>query len=376
MNKKKIGIIATGAIALLLLFIILGQKFILPKIELRNKYNTATEALNSQKYDDAIQAFKELGDFENANMMILESTYQKALHLLSNGSYEEAFNLFTELSNYKDSESQALTCKYSQAEQLLSAGNYETAETILTSLESSAETSSLLLECQYQRAEQLFRDKKYSDSLNFFQENTTYKESTEYIYQIAVELQKQKNYSQAKELFHILGDYKDSKNHYSENRRFIKYAKFRKGSIYSSPDFEKCSKKQAQKYMKQFYGTWYDTTSGKKVKISEFTRNGKEWGIHSMYILETPILVYYYLDAPKTLIAEEMQNEEIDDEFGKYTEYNAYKVINGKISSEIAYTNCTLNNSKYVSMKNRLQEEREHAENENSAAQDNTNSSV
>lgn len=375
MNKQKLRIIIAGIIfTLILLLLVLGKKYIFPKIELQNKYNAATEALDNSKYDIAIQLFGELGDFDDAKTMLQEANYQKALNLLSNGSNEEAFNLFTELSNYKDSESRALTCKYSQAEQLLNSGNYEAAEAILTSLEESSETTSLLLECQYQRAEQAFRDKKYSDCLKFFQENTTYKESTEYIYQIAADFQKQKNYSQAKELFHGLGEYKDSKECYTKNRRFIKYAKFRKGSICDSPDFVRCSKKQAEKYMKQFYGTWYDTISGKKMKISEFTRNGKEWGIHSMYIIETPILVYYYLDDPKTLIAEEMQNEEIDDEFGKYTEYNAYKVINGKISSEIAYTNCTLNNTQYVNMRNRLQEERERDESDRTTEQDNSNS--
>lgn len=374
MNKKKLRIIMTGIVfTLLLLLFVLGKKYILPKIELQHKYNTATEALDNAKYDTAIQLFGELGDFDDAKTMLQEANYQKASNLISNGSYEEAFNLFTELSNYKDSESQALTCKYSLAEQLLNSGNYEAAEAILTSLEESSETTSLLLECQYQRAEQAFRDKKYSDCLKFFQENTAYKESTEYIYQIAAEYQKQKNYSQAKELFHSLGDYKDSKKCYTENRRFIKYAKFRKGTLYDSPDFVRCSKKQAEKYMKQFYGTWYDTDSGKKMKISEFTRNGKEWGIHSMYIHDNPILIYYYLDNPQELILEEMQDAKTDEEFGEYTEYTAYYIDNNQISI-IAYSNCTLTNTQYVSMRNRLQEESERLQNENSTAQDNTNS--
>lgn len=371
MNKKKTRIIVIGAIALLLLLAFLGKKYIFPQIELRNKYNAATEALNNQKYDIAILIFEELGDFDDAKLMLQEANYQKALYLLSNGSYDEAFKLFTAMGKYKDSENRALTCKYSQVEQLLNEGNYKAAETILASLEASSETSNFLLECQYQRAEQLFRDKKYSDSLKFFQKNTSYKESTEYIYKIAVELQKQKNYSKAKELFYSLVDYKDSKKCYTENRRLIKYAKFRKGSICSSPDFIKCSKKQADKYMKQFYGTWYDMDSGKKMKVTEFTRNGKEWGIHSMYLLDSPILVYYYLDAPKTLIAEEMPScNDIDDEFGEYTTYNAYKVIDGEISSEIAYTYCTLTKEQYTISANRPPQE---IENEETTEQDDDN---
>jgi hypothetical protein len=67
------------------------------------KYNRASAALNEGRYEEAIAAFAELGDYKGSTDKLLESRYKAAEVKLNNGLYEQAMQDFLELGSYLDS---------------------------------------------------------------------------------------------------------------------------------------------------------------------------------------------------------------------------------------------------------------------------------
>ena len=74
------------------------------------KYNQAKSSLDAGRYNDAIEQFQKLGDFENSEEMILECVYQKGqmyfgyINSIKNIGYcDDAINCFNEVVKYKDS---------------------------------------------------------------------------------------------------------------------------------------------------------------------------------------------------------------------------------------------------------------------------------
>ncbi len=91
--------------------------------------------MDAGKYEEAIVAFTELGDYQDsaakkdqAKAAMLDNEYNRAVSLMDAGKYDEAIATFTELGDYKDSESKVLEINYNKATALMDAGKqYEAA---------------------------------------------------------------------------------------------------------------------------------------------------------------------------------------------------------------------------------------------------------
>ncbi len=106
-------------------------------------YNAAQDLLDAKKYDQAITAFAELGDFKDSKEKITECKYQKANYLLGQGEFEQAMELFEDLGNYKKSKSQILECRYGIALQLIENNEYEQAYALLKELDGYKSSASM-----------------------------------------------------------------------------------------------------------------------------------------------------------------------------------------------------------------------------------------
>lgn len=69
-------------------------------------------ALEEQKYDLAISAFKSAGQFDKANDMLDESLYCKAEYLMNNKDYSRAYAIFGTIKYYKDTENKLKEIQY------------------------------------------------------------------------------------------------------------------------------------------------------------------------------------------------------------------------------------------------------------------------
>lgn len=147
---KKITIIASPIIVVVLAFIIILNVVIIPN----GNYNDAIALMDAGKYEEAIAAFKDLDGYKDSEdkiseceTFILESKYQSAISLLNEEKYTQALSAFESLGGYKDSVAKASTCR------------------------------TLILEDKYQTALSLLNSKKYSEAITAFEELDGYKDS-------------------------------------------------------------------------------------------------------------------------------------------------------------------------------------------------------
>lgn len=106
-KTKKISIIAAACAVVVIAAIVVITQVIVPS----GKYNAAVALMNEGKYDEAIETFEELGDYQDSAILLgecellaeKEATYTEALTALENGEDNTAYSLFSELGDYKDS---------------------------------------------------------------------------------------------------------------------------------------------------------------------------------------------------------------------------------------------------------------------------------
>lgn len=67
-------------------------------------YQRAIECKKAGDYQEAINLFKSLGNYENSESNLLDSKYELAKQTYDNGDYQSAMDMFQELDDYKESE--------------------------------------------------------------------------------------------------------------------------------------------------------------------------------------------------------------------------------------------------------------------------------
>ncbi len=101
-QMNRIAFLVIGVVLLLAIIISLGGI-----IRSHNKYKTAIELMGSEKYTEAIEAFKSLGAYKDSSVKIKDCKYLEAVALIDAGKYTEAIDAFNALDGYKDSSAKA-----------------------------------------------------------------------------------------------------------------------------------------------------------------------------------------------------------------------------------------------------------------------------
>lgn len=95
--------------------------------------------------------------------------YRDALELLEAGSYEEAYDAFVELGDYKESEENANFCRYRMAQDLYNAGSYVEAGAIYETLLDYRNSAALAADCQYRQATAAMDEGRYEDAIGYLE---------------------------------------------------------------------------------------------------------------------------------------------------------------------------------------------------------------
>lgn len=105
-RNKKIAIITTPIVCVIIAFIIVLNMFIIPN----SKYNNAIALFDAGQYEEAIDAFEALDGYKDSadkinecNTAILDIEYNDAIALFDAGNIVEAYEAFIALDGYKDS---------------------------------------------------------------------------------------------------------------------------------------------------------------------------------------------------------------------------------------------------------------------------------
>lgn len=171
-----------GLIMLLIIIIAilsgLGFKYI-PGLITEAKYNSAVKLLENGSYSEAREAFKKLGDYEDAADKVLESDYLSAEKLAENGEYAAAAKAFDALGEYSDAVTRTLACKYDDAVKTLDDGNFDDAARLFEEIKDYGNSEDMIKECTYRKASSLLEGKSYTDASELFASLGDYSDSAD-----------------------------------------------------------------------------------------------------------------------------------------------------------------------------------------------------
>ncbi|MCM1440199.1 MAG: tetratricopeptide repeat protein [Roseburia sp.] len=201
--QKLLSFFIYGIIIVVILFLVYTN---IKKFYYSNNFSKATEYIELQDYDNALEILKRLDEsyereelddlIEECNMNIL---YIKANDYMSNKKYDKAISIFEELDEFKDSVDLMNECIYQYGISLFDQGLYTRARNMFTRLID------------------------YKESNLYFAKSAMYAEieSKEIVYKAAEELFELENYEEAIIYYERLGEYKNSKDKYNKCKIYI-----------------------------------------------------------------------------------------------------------------------------------------------------------
>ena len=210
-RKKAIRITIIVLLLLAIAGYFLATKVVIPA----SNYKQAEKLLASGQYQEAIAAFKNLGEYKDSPERVLDTSYKQAENLLASGQYEEAIGAFARLGKYKDSQERVLVASYKQAERLLASGQYEEAIGAFARLGKYKDSQERVLVASYKQAENLLASGQYEEAIGAFKRLGKYKDSQERFldtsYKEAQHLCEIGDTTQSAMLFGRLGNYSNAK---------------------------------------------------------------------------------------------------------------------------------------------------------------------
>lgn len=160
--------------------------------------------------------------------------YSKASIMLSKGDYENAINAFTELGDYRKSKDKISECYYDMGLDLINQKKYEDAiEAFGKSTVDSTEQKNI---CWYELGTIALENKEYDNAEKWFNACKDYKDAASKLEEVKKAKEKiaeeekakkykeandefdNKNYGQALSIYESLGDYKESKSKLKETK--------------------------------------------------------------------------------------------------------------------------------------------------------------
>lgn len=206
------------AVILVCLITALGCVFTLwmyPRvIEPAQQYHAAQKLLKDRNYDQAAEAFAQLGSYKDADEKMKESHYLKATDLLMEGKTKAAVSIFTGLGNYSDSADMVLECEYREAFDLFQKGDYQQALAAFLEMERHEKAQQKVLECRYAIAQKFLEEGKTEEAESLLSMLGSYQDAEELVkairYDRAKQFLNQDLYKEAIAIFETLRGYKES----------------------------------------------------------------------------------------------------------------------------------------------------------------------
>ena len=214
---------------------------------LEREYQKALKLMNEEKYEESIKAFKALNGYSDSTTKIsecktaiLEREYRKALKLMTEEKYEESIKTFEALNGYSDSTTKIseyktaiLEREYQKATRLMEDEKYEEAITTFYALKNYKDSATQILECDYRKAVNLMNDKKFNEATELFSELNSYSDSATQIvectYRKAGELCKSGKYDEAYAIYLTIPEYKNVSEILKTDKNLLR-VKFKAGN--------------------------------------------------------------------------------------------------------------------------------------------------
>lgn len=234
-KNNKIAMVALIVIALVLVFGLVFAYIILPNI----KRSNAAKHIENGEYVEAIAIYSELGEDD----MVLECKYRRAISLMETNRFNDSIAIFIELGEYSDSASKITECERGKALQYIAEEKYDEGYRLLSNIGDIETRNRLVID----RADNIFKNGEYEEAFKLLKKFSLNEEEEKYRYEyakilfdsgdyasayeqfnnlkindseelakecqymIALDYLENKEYSSSLSIFSALGDYKDSK---------------------------------------------------------------------------------------------------------------------------------------------------------------------
>ena len=277
----------------------------------KEQYQAAQKLYDAQKYQEAYNGFKALGQYSDSLSKASQSYALMISDAMQGGDYEKALPLLKasdiDQLQIDDKDTLILQCQYGQILDKMNQNDFEGARALIASLTDQNVAAEVTTECDYKQGSYLYTQKKYQHAAQYFTKTLNYEQTSDYLLKIAKKLVKQKKYDAALSICKQLGNTKAVKKVVANIYIKQKYARFKKGvekgEYLLTEDLRYLTASETEQILKKyFYGTWVEYTTQKKLTISKYERGGKRYGI---YTATTDgcftTIYYYYMDNPKKI---------------------------------------------------------------------------
>ena len=176
-KKKKIVTTVVVLVVLLVAAAGLAAKFvIIPAAQ----YKAATEMAQNGQYDEAIAAFKALGEYKDAETQAKNTQYAKGEAMIASGDYDGAAAWYLSIEAY----SMAQEAQYQKGESLMAAGDYDGAKLAYQAAGDYSDAATKVKELQYQKGESLLTEQDSEAAAQAFASAVGYQDALKRSYQI------------------------------------------------------------------------------------------------------------------------------------------------------------------------------------------------
>lgn len=179
-RKRKKRVKALTAVLIVTIAAIAAWTIVVPRIEMKNTYNEATELLADGKYSEARAIFAELGDYKDSQNLVKESSYRWYKQRLEQGDCSfDVETGFEELGDYKDSAELESEVQYERAIQLMNKEQYMPAYQLFLRAGDYRDALDMANEMKYLYAKRKIESGNYSVAKKYLIELDDYKDSAE-----------------------------------------------------------------------------------------------------------------------------------------------------------------------------------------------------
>jgi len=268
-KKKLIAVLLVATVALIVISSIVTSYLS------QQKYTHAASLMDSGDYEQAIEEFKDLGDYKDSTLLFAESNYLYATQLIKNKDYSQVKEMITDLELYKHIPEVRLQMDY--LEGLVSLNNSEYAKAI-EAFERSGDyedSKQQLIEAKYQHGKYLIMGNNSEKAKPLLQQIKGYKDTDtllqdihylegDRIYSEGIRLYKEGNLAEAKAKLTSSGD-----NNYKDTKKYLKEIEL----------------------LEPFQGTW-QSDSGLQVIFSGLTMYTISWpGTYKQVLYDWKVII-------------------------------------------------------------------------------------
>lgn len=133
-------------------------------------YKKAVSLYEDGEYEQAMELFEALGDYEDASVRVLDCHYQIAVEFANAGKYQEAQEIFLSLGSYQDSVDMAKACNYEIALGLADQEEYQKAIDIFLNLGDYKDSYQKCVDCACLLAETAAENGGFTEAIAFLSE--------------------------------------------------------------------------------------------------------------------------------------------------------------------------------------------------------------